>query len=88
MGTGTDTVSSLINSLTDEQVAELMADDISPEYDIDYSKAQRNRFVQRDNASEIVRLDADVAAVFKTEEAVNAALRALIQAMPRAAHKL
>ena len=69
-------------SLSDEQVAELMADDIPPEYDIDYSKAKPNRFAQRD-APEIVRLDADVAAVFQTSEAVNTVLRALIQAMPQ-----
>ena len=78
METNTDTESSLINSLTDEQVEELMADDMLPEYDVDYSKAQPNRFARRDNTPEIIRLDADVAAVFKSAEAVNMALRALI----------
>ena len=78
---------SLRVSLSDEQVAELMADDIPAEYDIDYSKAKPNRFARRENAPDTVTLDADVAAVFKTDEAVNTILRALIQAMPQAAHR-
>ncbi len=73
--------------LSDEQVAELMADDIPSEYDIDYSKAKPNRFAQRKNAPKLVKLDADVAAVFQTAEAVNTVLRALIQSMPQAAHR-
>ena len=85
METNTDTESSLISSLTDEQAEELMADDMLPEYDVDYSKVKPNRFARRDNALETIRLDADVAAVFKSAEAVNIALRALIQAMPQTA---
>ena len=49
----TDTESSLINSLTDEQVEELMADDIPPEYDVDYSKAKPNRFAKREVAYDV-----------------------------------
>ncbi len=64
---------SLRVSLSDEQVAELMADDIPAEYDIDYSKAKPNRFARRENASDTVKLDADVAA--------------LIQSMPQVAHR-
>lgn len=45
---------------SEEQINELMADDMLPEYDV----------------------EADVAAVFTTLEAVNAVLRALIQTMP------
>lgn len=73
--------------LPDSLVEELMADDISPEYDIDYSKARPNRFAQRENVSNTVKLDADVAAVFQTAEAVNTALRALTQSMPQAGHR-
>ena len=73
---------SLRVSLSNEQVAELMADDIPAEYDIDYSKAKPNRFAQRNTAPDTVKLDADVAAVFQTAEAVNTALRALMQTMP------
>ena len=72
--------------LSEDQVAELMADDMQPEYDIDYSKARPNRFARREAITNVVKLDADVAAVFKTDEAVNTILRALIQAMPQAAH--
>ncbi len=77
---------SLRASLSDEQVAELMADDIPAEYNFDYSKAKPNRFARRESLSNMIRLDADVAAVFQTAEAVNTALRALMQTMPQAAH--
>ena len=59
-----------------------MADDMLPGYDIDYSKVKPNRFARRDNALEIIRLDADAAAVFQAAEAVNTALGMLIQPMP------
>lgn len=85
--TDTDTESSLINSLTDAQVEELMADDMLPEYDVDYSKVKPNRFARREAVPDMVRLDADVAAVFQTAEAVNTILRALIQSMPQVAHR-
>ncbi len=49
--TSTDTEIALREPLSDEQVAELMTDDIPPEYDIDYSKAKPNRFTRRKNAS-------------------------------------
>jgi uncharacterized DUF497 family protein len=82
ISTSTDMELSLRESLSDEQVAELMADDIPPEYDIDYSKAKPNRFARRETTAKTVKLDADVAAVFPTAEAVNTALRALMQTMP------
>lgn len=74
-------------ALPDSLVEELMADDLLPEYDIDYSQAQPNRFAGRGTAAKTIMLDADVAAVFTTDEAVNKILRALIQAMPQAAHR-
>ncbi len=70
------------NPLSDASIEELMADDMLPEYDVDYSKARPNRFAARLAQTRTVELDADVAAVFTTPEAVNTALRALIQAMP------
>jgi len=63
---------------------ELMADDMLPEYRFDYSKARPNRFAARLNQTRTVELEADVAAVFTSQEAVNAVLRALIQTMPQA----
>ncbi len=60
-----------------------MADDMLPEYEIDYSKAKPNRFARRVSAPGMVRLDADVAAVFQTAEAVNTALRTLMQTVHR-----
>ena len=74
-------------ALPDSLVEELTADSFLPEYDIDYSKTKPNRFARRVNAPEMVRRDADVAAVFPTTEAVNTALRALIQANPKPAHR-
>ncbi len=73
--------------LPDALVEELMADDLLPEYDIDYSKARPNRFAARLAETRTVELEADVAAVFTSQAAVNAVLRALIQTMPQATHR-
>ena len=62
-----------------------VTDELLPEHRFDYSKAKPNRFARQNAAMRTVRLDADVAVVFTTEEAVNTMLRALIQAMPQAA---
>jgi hypothetical protein len=54
-----------------------------PEYRFDYRKARPNRFAGRaDEDRVVVVLDRDVSEVFSTQQAVNAALRALIAAMP------
>ncbi len=55
--------------------------DLPPEYSLDYSKAKPNRFAKAFPGNRIlVALDPDVAEVFKDSEAVNNALRGLIQA--------
>ena len=64
-----------------------VSDELLPEYRFDYSKAKPNRFTQHEAAIKTVSLDADVAAVFTTAEAVNTILRALIQSMPQAVHR-
>ena len=58
-------------------------DDLRPHYDFDYSKSRPNRFATRfgEGAVAIV-LDPDVAAVFRSSEAVNTFLRSAISAMP------
>jgi hypothetical protein len=57
--------------------------DLLPEYDFDYRKAKPNRFAARMTEGPlIVLVEPDVARVFRTQEAVNRALRALIEAMP------
>lgn len=62
---------------------EPLTDDLLPEYDFDYSQARPNRFAERMTTDSIVVvLDPDVAEVFKTPEAVNRVLRALIATMP------
>jgi len=56
---------------------------LAEEYHFDYVKARPNRFAGAFAAEHLlVALDPDVAAVFKTSEQVNCALRDLIQTMP------
>ena len=57
-------------------------DELLAEYEFDYRKAKPNRFAAAAKRTVVV-LDEDVARVFTTPEAVNKALRALIEAMPR-----
>lgn len=59
-------------------------DDLAAEYAFDYTKAKPNRFAPRDSRSKmtVVVLDEDIAQVFPTSEAVNKALRHLIEAIP------
>ena len=56
-----------------------MADDLLPEYDVDYSRAKPNRFAARLTQVRMVALSPDVAAVFPNADSVNAALRTLMQ---------
>ena len=59
------------------------SDELRDDYQIDYSKAKPNRFAGRiDPKRVVVVLDNDVAKVFKTPEAVNRALRAVLAAVP------
>ncbi len=62
------------------------AKDLQAEYRFDYGQARPNRFAkQLEETPVVVVLDPDVAEVFTTPESVNAALRALISAMPQPA---
>lgn len=63
-----------------------VAKDLRAEYQFDYRHSRPNRFVgQLEDAPLVVVLDPDVAEVFTTAEAVNTALRALMNATPQAA---
>jgi hypothetical protein len=67
-------------------------EEMQPEYDLDYTKARPNRFAGRISRERlVVLLDPEVSKVFTDSESVNAALRALITALPksvkREAHK-
>jgi hypothetical protein len=64
------------NFQNDNETSEML-----PEYNFDYAKAHPNRFAKA--SSRVVTLDPDVAEVFKTSEAVNHALRAIISAIPK-----
>lgn len=58
-------------------------DEMQDEYSFDYNKAKPNRFAGKLRQDQLmVCLDADVAAVFKTTEAVNHVLRAIITSLP------
>ena len=60
------------------------SDGMKAEYDFDYSKAKRNRFAGRIATDQtVVLLDPEVSKVFTDSESVNAALRALITALPK-----
>jgi hypothetical protein len=58
-------------------------DEMPEELNLDYSKARSNRFAEKYKESEpvVVLLDPDVAEIFTSSEAVNKALRALIDTM-------
>jgi hypothetical protein len=61
----------------------IRSQDTRSEYRFDYREAKPNRFASRmAEATVAVILDPDVAAVFKTSEAVNALLRSVISALP------
>ncbi len=58
-------------------------DELSAEYRFDYSIASPNRFAEHMSADAVaVVLDPDVAAVFRSSEAVNQLLRSVISALP------
>lgn len=62
------------------------SDELRPEYRFDYRKSQPNRFADSERRQRLaVVLDADVAEVFTTADAVNRALRALLEVVPAAA---
>jgi hypothetical protein len=55
------------------------------EYRFDYRRAKPNRFAERISEDSVaVVLEPDVAAVFRSSEAVNTLLRSIIAAMPGA----
>ncbi len=56
-------------------------DDLAAEHALDFTKAKPNRFAIRDSnvTMTVIVLDEDIAQVFSTSEAVNKALRQLIE---------
>ena len=68
---------------TQEPKSNKVSDEMVEEYHFDYHAARPNRFATKmEDDPLVVMLDKDVAEVFTTPEAVNKALRALIEAMP------
>jgi antitoxin YefM len=74
----------LLKALVRARQGKGAADDLRPHYDFDYTKSRPNRFAAKigDDAVAVV-LDADVASVFRSSEAVNTFLRSAISAMPK-----
>ena len=63
-------------------------DTLRQEYRFDYSKSKPNRFAPKmSDGTVVVVLDPDVAAVFKSSNAVNTLLRSVICAMPESESK-
>jgi hypothetical protein len=59
--------------------------ELKSEYKFDYSKSKPNRFASKMSEGTVaIVLEPDVAAVFKSSEAVNALLRSIISAIPSA----
>ena len=55
-------------------------DELRPEYDFDFSKAERGKYYRQFlESSNVVVLDPDVANAFHNSVAVNQALRAMLQ---------
>ncbi len=71
-----------IQPLTTNFLTKSHEDGLAAEYVFDYGKAKPNRFAVQERKTIVVVLDEDVSQVFSTSEAVNKALRALIEAMP------
>ena len=63
-----------------KNTSEKPSDELRPEYEIDYTKAVRGKYCKQllGEGSNIVVLDADVAAAFHDSASVNAALRSLL----------
>ncbi|MGH9430406.1 MAG: hypothetical protein ACRD3T_02570 [Terriglobia bacterium] len=60
-----------------------LRDTMQKEYRFDYSRAKPNRFARKMSEGVVaVVLEPDVAAIFKSSEAVNSLLRSVIAAMP------
>lgn len=55
-------------------------DELRPEYDFDYSKAVRGKYYKRllSEGANVVMLEPDVAKSFRDSDAVNKALRSLL----------
>ncbi len=67
--------------------ARINRDDLRPEYKrSDFGKLERGKYYARVRANtNVVVLDPDVASVFRSPEAVNSLLRAVINAFPKRA---
>ena len=58
-----------------------LKDDLRPEYDFDFSKAERGRYAHRlkIEGSNLVLVDADLVKSFPDSASVNAALRSVVE---------
>lgn len=56
-------------------------DDLRPEYDFDFSKAERGRYAQRlkTEGSNLVLIEPELATAFPDSVSVNAALRSVVE---------
>ena len=60
---------------------QIPSDDLRPEYDFDFSKAERGKYAKRikEEGSNLVLVEPDLAKSFPDSAAVNAALRSVLE---------
>lgn len=60
---------------------EVASDDLRPEYEFDFSKAERGRYARRlkSEGSNLILVEPDLSQAFPDSAAVNAALRSVLE---------
>ena len=63
------------------KAGQIPSDDLRPEYDFDFSKAERGKYAKRikEEGSNLVLVEPDLAKSFPNSAAVNAALRSVVE---------
>lgn len=66
-----------------KEIIENINDDLLPEYEIDYSKVERNPYFRKNRT--FVEIDEDVAKAFQSPDNINNILKAIAKSMPKKA---
>ena len=63
------------------KISNKLKDDLRPEYDFDFSKAERGRYAHRlkEDGSNLVLVEPELAKSFPDSASVNAALRSVVE---------
>ncbi len=60
---------------------DIQVDDLLPEYNIDYTKVQKNPYYKKNRI--FVEIDEDIANVFRNPKDINKVLKAIIKSFPK-----